>query len=244
MSFNLRANRVAHFTMGIVKKITPHNLDSQLDFSPFLRSCLSRSKTPHQSCHVVQIVLSNPNEPPPPALENEEREGMIVVPKVVLCALERRLFTGIYWSFLLTHPLEGKKTAANVSWGVDPMYDLYLPNNLLMGDRTPSAAAPHWILDMVLGPFQDHTLAIECSEEWVQGTRGKESKRKKAEFLSKIYNVTLYSVSVEPPVSFEEYLTEKAPPCYINRHKELKEMARRKGGLISKKKINSHVPLL
>lgn len=153
--------------------------------------------------------------------EPDTAAAIAVISKKVLTTLQGKVFTGNHYVFLMTHPLQGKKTSAHVGYSTNPMYDVYLHNTLAIPDRTTSAAAPHWILDMVLGPFISAEIAIECSKELVSHTRGKDSKRKKAILLSRIYNVPLYSASIKPSVALKEYLREKAPAYYIDCYEKM-----------------------
>jgi hypothetical protein len=145
----------------------------------------------------------------------------MVLPKNILSILEGKPCGGFHFAFLMTHPLYGKKTSANIAYSTNPMRDVYLHNILAMGDRTTSAAAPHWVLDIVLGPFISADKAIECTQDWVSHTRGKESKRKKAKFLSRIYGVPLYSASIKPDIPLRQYLQENAPPSYMAKYEAI-----------------------
>lgn len=156
-----------------------------------------------------------------PTQTGVEQSSIMIVPKRVLSTLQRKPFLGVHYAFLMTHPLFGKKTSANVGYSTNPMYDVHLHNSLAINDRTTSAAAPHWILDIVLGPFISVELAIECTKEWVSHTRGKKSKRKKAYFLSRIYDVPLYAVATKPTVSLRDYLLENAPPNYTECYEKM-----------------------
>ena len=153
--------------------------------------------------------------------EDTEEESIMVLPKNLVSVLEGKPFAGFHFAFLMTHPLYGKKTSANIAYSTNPMRDVHLHNILAMGDRTTSAAAPHWVLDIVLGPFISADKAIECTQDWVSHTRGKESKRKKAKFLSRIYGVPLYSASVKPEIPLRQYLQQNAPPSYMVKYEAI-----------------------
>lgn len=155
------------------------------------------------------------------AMKGKWEEDIIVVPKFILCILQNRMYDGIYYTFLMTHSLIGKKTDTNIGYSTNPIYDIYLHNNQLINDRTTNAAAPFWVLDMVLGPFTSFNKAFVCSKEWVSGTRGKVSKRKKAHFLNNDYDVNLYSSEIRPKKPFLEYLKDIAHHSYIDTYLSL-----------------------
>jgi hypothetical protein len=156
------------------------------------------------------------------ALLANTEEAITVIPKSIMCAVTHQINTGVHYTFLMTHSLKGKKTSAHIGYSKNPMYDLYLHNNLIENDRTTNTAAPDWILDMVLGPFSCLNKAIECSKEWVDNTRGKPSKRKKAYLLSRLYNVNLYTRQIPLKESFTDYIKRTAPPIYSVAHDKLK----------------------
>jgi hypothetical protein len=161
------------------------------------------------------------SEASPPSLVKEDDMSVMVISKIDLCALQRRLYTGRYYCYLMTHDLQGKKTSAHVGYTTDPLYDVYLHNHSLINDRTTNAAAPYWRLDCVLGPFITLEKAILCSEDWVNGTRGQESKRNKACLLKVLYAVNLYTVSIPSALKFIDFLMEHAPTCHIETYQRL-----------------------
>lgn len=224
--FNIRAHSLNRFTT----KARDENDDPGM--TSFIESCLaSFEKTIHPSvAHYADLPTKHTgvyfaSEDTPSSSSSsssdEDETSIMVIPKNVLSILEGKPCGGLHFAFLMTHPLYGKKTSANVAYSTNPMRDVYLHNILAMGDRTTSAAAPHWILDMVLGPFITADMAIECTEEWVSHTRGKDSKRKKATFLSRIYNVPLYSASIKPDIPPRQYVRNNAPPSYLARYDKL-----------------------
>jgi len=221
--YNIRAQAVSHFTTG-------HDAteEDQEGMSTFAHNCLKAFKRTIQptvqdyadmpsQCTSVYFNSSETSSlsSSSSSTDEEDVESIMEVPKAILAVLQGKPFTGRHYAFLMTHPLYGKKTSANVAYSTNPMYDVHLHNTLAINDRTTSAAAPYWILDIVLGPFISAELAIECTREWVSHTRGKKSKRKKAVFLSQIYGVPMYSIATKPTVSLQEYLRENAPPKYL-----------------------------
>lgn len=229
--FNIRAGSINHFTT------TPKGDDNSFSkqclaaFKKTILPCVAHYVSTPTNCTQITFTSqetsrtlsssSSSSSSSSEELAAEYTESIIEVPKNVMAILQGKPFTGVYYAYLMTHSLYGKKTSAHVGYSTNPMYDVYLHNTLAFNDRTTSAAAPHWILDMVLGAFLSVELAIECTKEWVSHTRGKESKRKKAYFLSRIYKVPLYSAAVKPSVTLREYLTVNAPPKYTTCYEQM-----------------------
>jgi hypothetical protein len=111
------------------------------------------------------------------------------------------------------------KTDSHVGYSTNPLLDLFCHNQRLFVDRNTCMAAPHWMLDIVLGPFASKEQAVECGRGWVSRTRGKEPKREKAPFLASIYDVDMYSFRVEPATEGEskmqQLLAQYAPPEFL-----------------------------
>ena len=209
--FNIEATHTTSFTCG--DRIVSQRIDDP-NVPCFIKNCLRSFRQNIEptlpECAKLQEIRVTPIECVPTVAEK-----VIVVSKAILCALESALYTGIDYAFLMTHPLRGKKTSANVGYSTNPTHDLYLHNNLLLNDRTTSAAAPYWILDMVIGPFICVEKAMECCNEWVSNTRGIDSKRKRALLLSRMYNKKLYSAHKIPEIPLKKYLAKTAPPVYM-----------------------------
>lgn len=243
--YNLKAQSINHFRVA-----NEENDDEDSVMGRFVRDCLAAFKKTIQPTiehyadlptQCVQIAFTSIDTSSSSSTDTNEEENsgismsvecipaqaaaeqcsIMIVPKRVLSTLQRKPFLGLHYAFLMTHPLFGKKTSANVGYSTNPMYDVHLHNTLAINDRTTSAAAPHWILDIVLGPFISVELAIECTKEWVTHTRGKKSKRKKAYFLSRIYDVPLYAAATKPTVTLRDYLAENAPPNYMECYEKM-----------------------
>ena len=259
--YNIKAQSINHFS---TLRIEGEEEDAAM--ATFVRNCLKAFKKTIQptvehfadcptSCTQISFVSNDTSSTSSsPDGTEEEVEGMIdnesimVLPKAVLSTLQGKPFAGTHYAFLMTHPLYGKKTSANIGYSTNPMYDVHLHNTYAINDRTTSAAAPHWILDIVLGPFISAEIAIECTKEWVSNTRGKKSKRAKAVLLSRAYNVPLYSVAIKPILSLREYLAMNAPPNYMEcyekmissldnpYHQQLQQQAFQRGGNKRQKK--------
>lgn len=215
--FNIEAARTTSFTCG--KSITTVKQENDPRLCSFVRNCL-RSHKENVEATLPDCAKNREIRITPIVAANDEKK-LLIVPKAIMCALESKLYTGVYYAFLMTHPLHGKKTSANVGYSTNPTYDLYLHNNLLINDRTTSAAAPYWILDIVLGPFISIEKAIECCSEWVSNTRGIESKRKRAVLLARIYAVSLYSIHTQSNVPLKKYLAKSAPSCYMDSYRQM-----------------------
>jgi len=210
--FHIEADQVTRITCG--DAYTATGLEDPR-IPSFVRNCLrsysERIAPTLPQCDNKEVVTIRPI-----VVTREETPVVLAVPKHILCALEGSVYTGIYYAFLMTHPLHGKKTSANVGYSTNPMHDVYLHNNLLANDRTTSAAAPHWVLDMVIGSFISVEKAIECSNDWVSNSRGIESKRKRAPLLARINGVKLYSMQKKPTVPLKKYLSKTAPAIYMD----------------------------
>jgi len=123
-----------------------------------------------------------------------KKRRVISVDALTKSELTRTLYKGRYFIYLMSHSVISK-TDSHVGYTTNPLVDLFCHNNHLFVDRNTCMAAPHWMLDIVLGPFPSKEQAIECGRIWVDRTRGKESKRDKAEFLAETHNVDMYSFS-------------------------------------------------
>lgn len=227
--YNIQANEIVTMAQGTRIVVSSSSRTTPPE-DTFLRNCIAsfnqRIKPTlsgvSEEIEIMPVIVHKK------AATQGVNEGIIVVSKSILCILENRLFTGNYYTFLMTHPLRGEKTSANVGYSTNPAYDVYLHNHLLTNDRTTSPAAPHWILDMVLGPFISVEVAIECSKELVSNSRGMTSKRKRASLLSRIYNVPLYDVAKKPTIPLKEYLATTAPPIYTHHYKRMVSPSKKK----------------
>lgn len=147
--------------------------------------------------------------------------GITVIDKKNYCLLSNRFYDGDYYVLLMTHPLDGKKTDTNISYNTDPILEIFLHNNLLINDRSTSAAAPYWGADAILGPFASLGRSMECSEGIVQNTRGDVSKRNKCIKLQKQYDVNLYLSTITDKITtYSEYVHNNTPPSYIKAYQD------------------------
>mgnify|MGYP000509361440 CR=1 FL=1 len=239
MSHNIEVNRVNHFDRTGVTKFAsvPRNedlpallqynagllyaTDSAVEYRVSRIRCTSQRPAPIRVKRQRSHIEVEEGERPMITVATEAEAEVMTISGETLCTLENRLFRGIYYSFLMTHSLQGEKTSANIGFSTNPMLDVYLHNNLLTNDRTTKAAAPYWVLDMVLGPFPFKEKAVHCSEEWVSGTRGKDSKRKKAALLKIIHNVNLYDSGRPLGVPFRDFLITRAHPLLVKKYDSL-----------------------
>ena len=158
--------------------------------------------------------------------------GITVIEKKSYCLLSDRPYDGDYYVLFMTHPLDGKKTDTNISYSTDPIYEIFLHNNLLMNDRSTSAAAPFWGADAILGPFTSLRRSIKCSEGVVEHTRGDTSKRNKCIELHRDFDVNLYlSTITDKTTAYADYVYNNTPPSYIKAYQDR---------YIFKKKKTSH----
>ena len=125
-------------------------------------------------------------------------------------------YTGKYFVFLMSLPHSiASKTDSYVGYTPNPIAEVYRHNHKLTVDRNTCMAAPHWRLDIALGPFICKEVAIECGRAWVNGTRGKDSKRAKAAFLASAYNVNMYTYTEKSERQIEDLLEEHCDPLFI-----------------------------
>lgn len=177
----------------------------------------------------------------------EAGRASLAVDKLQYCQLTGKPFDGLYYAFLMSHPLLGMKKDTNIGISKNPIQSVIAHNNqaeLIPGsggrrgdvpvsggaapqpliiDKDTASAAPHWILDTALGPFFTQRRAIECCQEWLRRTRGISSKRKKAYVLAKRYQCQLYSSRLPIQKPLMNYLSEtKAPPIYLESCRQIK----------------------
>jgi hypothetical protein len=101
-------------------------------------------------------------------------------------------YNGKYFIFLMTHSMNSK-TDSFVGFSLNPINDVIKHNERIIVDRNTCMAAPHWTLDIVVGPFICKEVALDYGHALVNGTRGKEAKRNKIPYLCEQYNVKMYN---------------------------------------------------
>lgn len=131
-------------------------------------------------------------------------------------------YRGRYYAFMMSHPFEGKKTTAFGGFSGCPMMDVSLHNDHKLRDRATSAVAPHWYLNMAIGPFGSLRQAQMCSDEWAGDSRGLGPKEKLGVFLGRVNNKDVFYYNVHDDVPFEDYLREKCPPHYLSSYRSFK----------------------
>lgn len=165
-------------------------------------------------------LARKPEPVAPDAVICERESGIMVISARQLALLENRVYRGEYYAFLMTHSLQGKKTDTHIGYSTNPIMEIHRHNTLRI-DRTTKTAAPHWRADIFLGPVHCLAKVIALCRDWVDGTRGKESKRKRATLLARVYNVDIYSCQVPAP-PLGRYLAQYAPRAYQEAHKKLR----------------------
>ena len=156
----------------------------------------------------------------PDAAQRERDSGVMVVSARQLALMENRVFRGEFYAFLMTHSLQGKKTDTHIGYSTNPILEIHKHNTLQINDRTTNTAAPHWRADIVIGPVHCLRKVILLCEDWVRGTRGKDSKRKRALVLARMYGVDIYSCAV-PGAPLGRYLSQHAPRAYQEAYRAL-----------------------
>jgi hypothetical protein len=149
-------------------------------------------------------------------IEMKQKKEVILIDALHKAELYSIPYTGKYFIFLMSLPHSiTSKTDSYVGHTTNPIAEVYRHNNKLTIDRNTCMAAPNWKLDIVLGPFICKEAAIDCGRAWVNGTRGKESKRAKAPFLASAHNVNIYTYTKQSDRPFEELLTENCDPLFV-----------------------------
>lgn len=137
--------------------------------------------------------------------------------------MRRQPYRGDYYLSLMSHNVSSK-TDSHVSFTKNPVRDIFLHNERLIPGpeaRNTCVAAPHWQLDIVIGPFVCRGEALDCGHAWVRGTRGKKAKRKKAPVLAALYNKPLYDWRQQLPGSFTAFLVREAGPHYASVYEQM-----------------------
>jgi hypothetical protein len=148
---------------------------------------------------------------PPTEEEAEEAEAELSAQHVA--TLHGESYAGEHFVYLMTHSVPAK-IHSFVGFTTNPLTELFLHNRRRSVDRNTCSAAPHWELDIVLGPFVCRELAIDCGHALVTQTRGKEKRREKAPVLSHDYNAGIYTYRVKSDERLETLLARHAPPVF------------------------------
>ena len=143
----------------------------------------------------------------------------------LVSALERaqlcgESFEGEFYTYMMSHDVSSK-TDSFIGYTTNPLRDVYMHNERLIHDRNTGAAAGSWVLDVAMGPFPSRKCAMDCGRAWVDGTRGKQPKRKKAPFLSAAFGVNLFDRQQPLDEPFEDLLQRAVPPVYNEVYREM-----------------------
>lgn len=160
-------------------------------------------------------------------------------------------FLGVYYAFLMVHARKGKKKDTNVGVSQNPIFAVIAHNNQayvprgtdavkggatnrrhetrldnrifpVIYDKDTASAAPHWKLDMAIGPMTN-AEAIETCHNWVVKTRGTDSKRKRGIELAHEKHRNLYSSQIPINRPLEQHLLHlNAPIEYIQAARTLR----------------------
>ena len=187
--------------------------------------------TTHSCCRVASHVLY---ESIASSHDVPNKLNTVVISALHHAVLTNTTFRGVYYAFLMSHSLKGKKKSTNVGVSKNPIFSVIAHNNQayvnraanrtlskeafpVIYDKDTASAAPHWKLDQVVGTFISKREAIECCHQWVKKTRGTDSKRERGPKLARYYDTTLYSSQIKSPErSLESQLVRiNAPVEYI-----------------------------
>lgn len=194
-----------------LESLPPHLKESieQLDITSYYQSGLtaiygSKEKIPEpvtvkSEAYLLfsdNIVVRDVDENEAGVEEEDEMKEMIEVSISELVCLYGGHEDGQWYTYLASLPdCIVNKTDSYIGYTTNPLADIHLHNAKLLPtpDRDTGSAAPHWMLDIVLGPFLCEELAKQCGKLWVIKTRGKKSKRNRASILAGFFNVPLYT---------------------------------------------------
>jgi len=150
--------------------------------------------------------------------EEEATELLRRTPLVAVCHIKDRPFKGIFWCFLITHrkPMKRAKNNALVGYGINPISICRRHNACELKCRETKAAAPNWELEMVVGPLFSPEEAHALCKDWVENTRGIDSKIKKGTLLSKRQYLRVYKKTRNSNEAIVGYLKKKNLKNYLN----------------------------
>lgn len=150
----------------------------------------------------------------------EQPAGQTRVSARTYCEMRGQPYRGDYYLSLMSHNVSSK-TDSHVSFTKNPVRDVFLHNERRIQDRNTCVAAPHWQLDIVMGPFVCRGEALDCGHAWVRGTRGKTAKRNKAPVLASLYNKPLYDWRQPLQESFGAFLVREAGALYADVYNQM-----------------------
>lgn len=198
------------------------------------------------TCHIIQSrkVNVNQNHNDNEDIVVPDDENTVLLSSLHYSVLTDTLFKGVYYAFLMSHTLTGKKKDTNIGVSKNPIFSVMAHNNQalvnnnnqqpksnikkredfpVIYDKDTASAAPSWKLDTVIGPFLRRKEAISCCHQWVKKTRGTTSKREKAPILAKHYGSDLYSSQVNITKPLDRYLHDiNAPINYLKTCQQIK----------------------
>ena len=128
---------------------------------------------------------------------------------------------GDLFCFLLTHHLPGKKKDTHIGYSHNPLRSLFVYNNRLVYNKDTRIAAGNWQLSTVLGSFYLTETCESCCTQWVKGTRGIDSKKRKARQLMMQYNVDCFTTDVPLTTSTAEFIESNAPSHVVEAYRDL-----------------------
>ena len=163
------------------------------------------------ACYTVVSRVTYDARKQPDAVPSEANTVTISV--LHRAVMTNTAFRGVYWAFLMSHNLDGKKKDTNIGVSKNPIFSVMAHNNQalihhgnnaqlprsvfpVIYDKDTASAAPDWKLDTVIGTFFTKKEAIDSCYHWVRKTRGTDSKRTKGHDLSQHYGNSLYSSQI------------------------------------------------
>lgn len=189
------------------------------------KECIDTSLALHQAqqeliarysgcCEDDALITLHPVRQCHMQVERQPEPGLGQASAFQLAQMYVTRYVGEFYAFMMSHDMVAK-TDNYVGWTVNPLLDVVMYNAREMGDRSISAAAGSWVLDIVLGPFPCKEEARRCGLAWVDGTRGKQPKRKKAPWLAEQFNTNMYDARLKPAgESVAQYLDRETLPQF------------------------------
>ncbi len=191
------------------------------------------------ACYTVGACVTYDSRKQPDAVP--DASNTVSLSALHYSVMTNTAFRGVYWAFLMSHNLKGKKKDTNIGVSKNPIFSVMAPTNqALIGrgdnaklpravfpgsyDKDTASAAPHWKLDTAVGTFYTRKEAIGCCHRWVRKTRGTVSKRERAPELAEDYDNSLYSSQIPINTPLESRLFQlNAPFEYIAESHAIKQ---------------------
>lgn len=136
---------------------------------------------------------------------------------------EKKFNYGFY-AFMLIRVIDGKdkKNDAIIGYSQNPIYSTYIHNKQksIKEQQLPDKYS-EWELKIILGNFILKKACQQCCIEWLEKTRGIDSKTQKAKYLKNKYNVDLYSNESYSKKDLQDYMIKNLPKKFVLEYNKL-----------------------